>query len=235
MAEGDRLARLTLGNHRRPSAAMKGLGASPGTRPAAHDGQGETTAMALEVPPEISFHGIEPSEELERQIRDRIAGLEMLYDRLTACRVIVGVPHRKPGAATPSVTIELSLPSAGNIIVNREPHRPKEQYRNTSLYRVVRDSFDAAERQLKSFAEQRRSQSAPRGEPLAGTVREIRPDDDFGFLISAEGRELYFHGNAVLNGSLADLRPGDHVHYVETVGVTGPQASRVWLAATPSA
>lgn len=43
--------------------------------------------------------------------------------------------------------------------------------------------------------------------PVA-TVRMLKPDDDYGFLETSDGREVYFHRNSVLNGGFGSLKPG---------------------------
>lgn len=49
----------------------------------------------MEIPLEIRFHNLEPSDALESAIRERAAKLDKLYDRLTSCRVAVERPHHQ--------------------------------------------------------------------------------------------------------------------------------------------
>ena len=49
------------------------------------------------------------------------------------------------------------------------------------------------------------------------------------FSRSADGLEIYFHRNSVLNGGFAKLEPGMKVSFVEEQGEKGPQASTVKL------
>ena len=51
--------------------------------------------------------------------------------------------------------------------------------------------------------------------------------DGFGFLASADGREIYFHRNSVLDNAFASLSPGQRVTFFEEIGEKGPQASTV--------
>ena len=51
---------------------------------------------------------------------------------------------------------------------------------------------------------------------------------DFGFLQSADGREIYFHKNSVLDG-LSRLKVGTRVAFAEEADEKGPQASTVKL------
>ena len=50
-----------------------------------------------------------------------------------------------------------------------------------------------------------------------------------GFIETADGREIYFHRNAVLDGAYRRLRGGSEVRFVEVEGAKGAQASTVRL------
>ena len=67
-------------------------------------------------------------------------------------------------------------------------------------------------------------------EPYAGRVTQLYPDEDHGFLLTHEGTQLYFHRNSLVQRDFDRLEVGDRVHFVETVGDTGPIASKVWRA-----
>ena len=58
-------------------------------------------------------------------------------------------------------------------------------------------------------------------------MAEIKPGDDFGFLLTKEGGLLYFHRNSLLSGDFDRLERGQEVTYVEEAGDTGPTASKV--------
>ena len=55
----------------------------------------------------------------------------------------------------------------------------------------------------------------------------IYPDQGFGFLETADGREVYFHRSSVLNGGFDRLAIGTEVRFAEEPGEKGPQASTV--------
>ena len=52
-------------------------------------------------------------------------------------------------------------------------------------------------------------------------------DGDCGFIETPDGREVYFHRNAVLNDAFDRLTVGSDVRFVENEGVKGSQASTV--------
>jgi cold shock CspA family protein len=58
-------------------------------------------------------------------------------------------------------------------------------------------------------------------------VVRIFPKDGYGFLATADGREIFFHQRSVLRGGFGRLRVGSAVRFVEEAGEEGPQASTV--------
>jgi cold shock CspA family protein len=58
-------------------------------------------------------------------------------------------------------------------------------------------------------------------------IAEMRPEENFGFLLTKEGSLLYFHRNSVLSGDFDQLSRGNEVHYNEVIGDTGPIATKV--------
>ena len=55
--------------------------------------------------------------------------------------------------------------------------------------------------------------------------------EDYGFLETLDGREVYFHSNSVVNNKFDKLAVGIEVSYVERMGDEGPQASTVKVKA----
>jgi len=190
----------------------------------------------LQVPLEIAFHNIESSEQAERQIRERVADLERLYDRLISCRVHIDQRAKDlTGTIPPVVHIELGIPGRKELVVSHEPEHLLRKYRHPDLHNAIHEAFRIAERRLRDLKEQREGRTK---EPLhdsenqsLGQVVELTPDADHGFLLTREGGLLYFHRNAVLIGDFDRLDRGDEVYYVEDVGDTGPIASKVRVKA----
>jgi cold shock CspA family protein len=54
--------------------------------------------------------------------------------------------------------------------------------------------------------------------------------EDCGFIETADGREIYFHRNSVLDNGFERLTVGSEVRFVEEIGEKGAQASTVRLA-----
>lgn len=187
----------------------------------------------MDVPLEIRFHGMDSSETVEERIRDKVAKLERKYGRLVACRVGIEKPHRQHrNGNNYEVHIELSVPGH-DLVVSKEPHGVGDRSKAPDIYQAVNVAFDAAERQLQQFKDKQYGDVKVHdgATPLTGTVADLRPEQGYGFLDNAQGSQLWFHRNAIMDGAIEDMKVGDRVLYVETVGATGPQASRIWLAA----
>jgi cold shock CspA family protein len=181
----------------------------------------------MQVPLEIAFHNLQSSQTLEREIRKRTEKLESRYGRLTACRVRIEVPHRSHRTGDLiDVRIELSVPGRELVVTNGARHA-RERYSAPGPLTVIREAFKAAERQLKDFKRQIGGEVKRHDTMFLGRVTQLNPDEDHGFLLSTDGSQLYFHRNSVLSGDFDQLAVGDAVHYVETVGDTGPIASKV--------
>jgi cold shock CspA family protein/ribosome-associated translation inhibitor RaiA len=186
----------------------------------------------MQVPLEVAFHNIEPSDRAEREIRDRVADLEKIYGRLTSCRVRVDQRAKNNNDTIPPVVhIELGIPGHKDIVVSHEPDHLMRKYQHPDLHKAINEAFRIAERCLVNIKERRdgRTKQPHHDAPnqALGTVAEIDPNGDFGFLLTKEGGMLYFHRNSVLSASFDDLRRGQEVYYVEDIGDTGPVASKV--------
>jgi ribosome-associated translation inhibitor RaiA/cold shock CspA family protein len=186
----------------------------------------------MQVPLEIAFQHIEPSEAIEGQIRDRVTKLERLYGRMTSCRVHIDQTARNSNDTVPPVVrIEIGVPGSKDIVVSHEPDRLQRRFQTPDIRNAIKDAFGIAERQLVELKNQRtrRTKQPMHDEEnqFLGQVAEVLPGEDHGFILTNEGGSLYFHRNGVLIGDFDKLRRGDEVHYVEEVGDTGPIAVKV--------
>jgi ribosome-associated translation inhibitor RaiA/cold shock CspA family protein len=182
----------------------------------------------MDDPLEIRFHNLDSSDALEAAIRERVAKLDRLYPRLTRCLVSVEAPHRQHRKGNMfEVHIDLWVPG-GHLAVTRGTN-----HGHADVYVAMRDAFDVAERILLDYKRQINGDVKLHedGAFFHGQVASIHPDQDHGFVITNTGGLLYFHRNSLMGGVLEDLSTGQDVHYVETVGATGPTAAKVWLAA----
>jgi len=126
------------------------------------------------------------------------------------------------------VHIEMRVPG-DELVVSRAPHRAKERYASPDVRTSVRDAFKAAESQLKEFKQQQYGEVKTHPVLFQGQVSQIYHAEDYGFILTNDGRQLYFHRNSVMSEHFDGLKHGDPVHYVEASGDTGPTASKVWI------
>lgn len=105
---------------------------------------------------QVHFHGLEASDALEARIRERAADLERLFPGITSCRVGIEKEsrHHVKGNLY-RVTLHLHVPGR-DVVVNR--NGPKD-HGHEDVYVAMRDSFDAAERQLREITRERRGEA----------------------------------------------------------------------------
>lgn len=189
-----------------------------------------------------------PSEAIEANIRERAEKLDTFYDRIMSCRVVIEAPHRshRKGKAY-HVRIDMTLPG-GELVVKREPKRivdeplrllkePEVELAvnrelskpdaHEDVYVAIRDAFDAARRKLQDYARRQRGELKSHEAIPQARVSKLFADEGFGFLETADGREIYFHKNSVLNGDFDRLKVPMEVYFTEEQGEKGPQASTV--------
>lgn len=187
----------------------------------------------MEIPLQLQFRNLESDRRIEEKIRDRVSRLDSMCHNLTSCRVLVGKPHQNSSSGSPwRVKVELRVPPGHELVVHKKPGDHDLQ---DSLETVVNDAFDAAERQLKEVVDRRRYDVKQRAaEPWALVVR-LHPDEDYGFLKTPTGRDIYFHRNSVAGHQYDRLEIGTRVRFEETMGRDGPQATTVQILGKPGA
>jgi ribosome-associated translation inhibitor RaiA len=188
--------------------------------------------MPMQVPLELAFRHVDSTEWAETEIRERVAKLEKIYDRLVSCRVKVERTNQAHGVP-PIVRIELGIPGRTDLVVAADQEHLQRRFQTPDLRNAINESFRIAERQLFELKGQRsRRTKQPHHDDAnqyLGQIAEMHPEDDHGFLLTKEGGLLYFHRNSLLNGDFDKLLRGTEVHYVEDIGDTGPIATKVRL------
>jgi len=180
----------------------------------------------MQLPLQITFRDMPPSEALETAIREKAGKLEQFYDHIMGCRVVVEAPHQhhRKGKLY-RVRIDLTVPGA-ELVVNRSP---ADHHAHEDAYVAVRDAFDAARRQLDGLVARQRGEVKNHEAPPYGRVVNLVPMEDYGTIQTPDGREIYFHRNSVVNAEFDRLESGDEVRFAEELGEKGPQASSVQL------
>ncbi len=181
----------------------------------------------METPVQIDLQGMKSNERVRSVIAAHIAALEERFGRVTACRVRLKAPserHRAGGLF--EVNIHLALPNGREVSVGRTP---KADERHSDLSFAINDAFHRARRRLQDNVRRMQGQIKAHDAAPLGTVSQLEPVDGFGMLTSADGREIYFHRNSVLNDGYSKLKVGTRVMFAEEIGNKGPQASTVKL------
>jgi ribosomal subunit interface protein len=102
----------------------------------------------MDVPLQVSFHGVRHSDALYTDIRERARKLERYYDHITSCRVVLELAarHKRKGKQY-CARIDLRMPG-GEIAVTHE--------HDEDLQIALREAFEAARRQLEDYARTQR-------------------------------------------------------------------------------
>jgi len=188
---------------------------------------------------------MKPSEAVESRVREEVAKLETFYQGIMRCRVVIALPHkhRRKGDLY-HVRVDLKVPGA-ELVAKREPSlhatlrqvdsekkskSNEAQPAHKDIFVVIRDAFKEARRQLQDYARRTRGETKAHAPQPSGLVTRLFPEEGYGFLRAADGTEVYFHKNSVLNDGFNRLRVGSRVRFCEELGEKGTQASTVRAA-----
>lgn len=210
----------------------------------------------MELPVQITFHNLEPSSDLEQWVQTEAAKLDKYYGRITSCRVLIEMPHaHRTTGNTYNVRIDLGVPGDELVVKyestlrapsrgrgdKRQSRRMEKEEAHKKPRAAIAAAFKLARRQLEDFAGKQRGEvksHAPQpraevkvtGPDRLGHVLRLFPDKGFGFLESPDGREIYFHRNAVAGEKFENLKLGEPVEFNEEPGEEGPHATIVKVA-----
>lgn len=182
----------------------------------------------MQVPLEVAFHGMESSPFIEEQIRNQVDRMERFSDRIISCRVAVEAEHRAASKASMGFKVEVSVP--GHTIVAKRAERPRGSYDNNQVYAIIRETFDAAIRQLEDDARKLRRDVKPHESAGSyGRVTRLFRDREQGIIETQNGETLFFQAAVVEDGAYHALQEGSEVRYVraDAEGAYGPQARSV--------
>jgi cold shock CspA family protein/ribosome-associated translation inhibitor RaiA len=180
----------------------------------------------MQVPLQITFRRMPSSEPLAALIRERAEELDRFFDRIISCRVAVELQHaRHQQGNLTRVRIDLNVPGR-ELVVGRDP---AAHHAHEDAYVSVRDAFDAIRRLLEDYVRERRGDVKLHAVPDHGRIARLIAEQDYGFIATPDGSEIYFHRNSVANDGFEKLAVGDEVRFVmqDTESPHGPQASTV--------
>lgn len=175
------------------------------------------------LPLEIQIEGrnVEILPEWRRKIEDELAKMQKhTYERILHTRVTLESTGRHR-LGNFEMTVVATVPGR-TITVTRK---------GEFVLPMIVEAFKALDRQLKDYSAVRQAKVKVHEEiSQVGTIAKVLPDEDYGFIETPDGLEVYFHANAVQEGDFEKLQPGLKVEFAQEMGEKGPQATWVRVA-----
>jgi ribosomal subunit interface protein len=108
----------------------------------------------MQLPVEISYRGLEKSDEIETMVREKAARLDKFCDHINRCDVVIEQPNHNHKKGNPfRVRIDVTV-APGHELVAEDSETDDDSY--LPLNRAVHDAFKAMERQLRHLVEKQR-------------------------------------------------------------------------------
>jgi len=104
----------------------------------------------MDIPLELSFHNVDPSDALKKAVKEHVGKLEQFHDHIIGCRVVIELPHKSQKASgnPPDVHIVLRVPGK-EIVVSKELNHAGHKKSATDAYAVLDNAFAVAISRLK--------------------------------------------------------------------------------------
>ncbi|MDQ0390300.1 HPF/RaiA family ribosome-associated protein [Labrys monachus] len=181
----------------------------------------------MQVPIDITFRHCESSDAVRAELDRQLKHLEKFDDRMTSCSVVISGPQtRHRHGDTFEVNLRIAMPGRKDIVVHTAREAaPEHEHALVAL----RDAFGTARRQVEDAVRDLQGEVKTHAVESHGRVTKFLAGEDCGFIETADGQEIYFHRNAVLDGAFDRMAVGSEVRFVEEQGEKGAQASTVRL------
>ena len=181
----------------------------------------------MQLPVEISYRGVEKTDEIDNLIRTKAERLDRFCDHITRCDVAVEQPNHAQQSGSPfRVRVDLTVPPGHELVVEEKQN---EHEMHEPLTKIINDAFKTMERLVKDLVDRQRHDVKTHAEPRALITKLFA---DYGFITDGGGVDIYFHRNAVVNSDFAELKVGAEVRFDLSHGEMGPQASTVHVVST---
>jgi cold shock CspA family protein/ribosome-associated translation inhibitor RaiA len=105
--------------------------------------------------------------------------------------------------------------------------------RGDKVLTLLVEAFDVLGLQLKELVRKKqdhkgvKAQGAVLGGNGSGVIQRLFPGDSYGFIVTSDAQEIFFHETALKDVVMNDLKEGDQVMFGVTEGEMGPQATYV--------
>lgn len=187
----------------------------------------------MQIPLEISYHGLTKSEAIDQFIRDKATHMERFCDHISRCDIVVEQPNAtKQSGSQFRVRIDLTVPPHHELVVDE---KPESHDMHEPLQKVINDAFKSMERQLRNLSDKQQGRvkshdqhTDAEGPAGSAMITKLFPELGYGFITDASGRDVHFTAGAV-TGSVhfKDLKVGASVRFDEIPGEQGPTATTV--------
>src|SRR3954471_24070581 len=105
----------------------------------------------MQLPVEISYRGLEKTDEIEQMVREKAARLNKFCDHINRCDVAIEQPNHNPRKGNPfRVRIDVT-DAPGHELVAKESETQNKSHQ--PLQRAVHDAFKMMERELRRLVE----------------------------------------------------------------------------------
>lgn len=184
----------------------------------------------LEIPLDISFHGMESSDHLRHQVLRQAKKLERFSRYIVSGRVVLEADHKQTSKSQLQVKVELQVP--GKTIVGQRERRPHEAVDHADVYGVIAEAFEVTIRRLEEYTDKHfndHHKHHPHAGARKATITRVDAERGHGMLETETGQSLFFQAAAVKGEDLNALEPGMEVTYAlaEAEGAYGPEANSV--------
>lgn len=101
------------------------------------------------------------------------------------------------------------------------------------VHPLLVEAFDVLGMKLKEMIRKKQNHKGEKaqGSVLAGNgsgiIKKLFPHDSYGFIVTSDEQEIFFHENVLKDVEMDDLKEGDSVMFGVTDGEMGPQATFV--------
>lgn len=98
---------------------------------------------------------------------------------------------------------------------------------------LLTESFDVLGAQLKEIVKKKQNHKTAKMSGAVidgkstGIVRKIFPEESYGFIVTDDQLDVFFHANSLKDVAIGELTEGDEVLFAMEVGDKGPQATWV--------
>lgn len=109
----------------------------------------------MDIPVQITFRDVPPSEAVDAAIREEVADLQHYYSGIISCRTVVSAPHRhQHKGRLYAAQVYLVVPGDELII----SHQHRQDAGHEDVYVAVREAFHAARREVEDYVRRVRRQ-----------------------------------------------------------------------------